>query len=120
MLLILCRLHLQLIRPQFVELGQRFTLRNDGVTVGTGVVTELLPALTDVEKDKKNRKKAMREEVEKLGFWWVRLSFTNSRCSPYGADFEKRLKPDYSKSPKPNPETAQAFEHAKPMSTAKS
>jgi hypothetical protein len=32
-------------------------------------------------------------------------------CSPYGEEVEKRLKPDYSKSPKANP-AAQAFQKA--------
>lgn len=32
------------------EKGQRFTIRDGKVTVGTGVITELLPHLTDAEK----------------------------------------------------------------------
>lgn len=65
-----CRLELQLSKAQFVEKGQRFTLRTEGTTIGTGVVVDLLPNITDEEKDSKHRKKLMRMEIERLGFWF--------------------------------------------------
>ena len=34
-----------------MEKGQRFTIRDGVVTVGTGVITNLLPLLTDEEKN---------------------------------------------------------------------
>jgi len=61
---------LQLSKAQFVEKGQRFTLRTEGTTIGTGVVVDLLPNVTDEEKDSKYRKKLMRMEIERLGFWF--------------------------------------------------
>ncbi|XP_014210499.1 elongation factor Tu, mitochondrial [Copidosoma floridanum] len=44
------KLDLKLFKSMVCEKGQRFTLRDGGVTVGTGVVTDLLPALTEDEK----------------------------------------------------------------------
>lgn len=44
------RIELKLIRPMVLEPGQRFTLRVAGVTVGTGVVTEIKKRLTDDER----------------------------------------------------------------------
>jgi len=41
------KLELMLIKKMVLPLGSRFTLRNQGVTVGTGVVTEILPDATD-------------------------------------------------------------------------
>uniref|UniRef100_A0A0R3RX63 Elongation factor Tu, mitochondrial n=1 Tax=Elaeophora elaphi TaxID=1147741 RepID=A0A0R3RX63_9BILA len=73
---------------QFIEPQQRFTIRKDPVTIGTGVFTKLHPPRTEAEKDKKAMKVAMKTEMERLGF------------NPYGEQMEKRLKPDYSNSPK--------------------
>uniref|UniRef100_A0A915PWC1 Elongation factor Tu, mitochondrial n=1 Tax=Setaria digitata TaxID=48799 RepID=A0A915PWC1_9BILA len=73
---------------QFIEPQQRFTIRKDPVTIGTGVFTKLHPPRTEAEKDKKVLKAAMKAEMERLGF------------NPYGEQMEKRLKPDYSNSPK--------------------
>lgn len=41
------KLELMLIKKMVLPSGSRFTLRNQGVTVGTGVVTEILPDATD-------------------------------------------------------------------------
>ncbi|VDM97964.1 unnamed protein product [Thelazia callipaeda] len=82
---------------QFIEPQQRFTIRKDPVTVGTGVFTKVHPPRTEAEKDKKKMKAAMKAEMERLGF------------NPYGQQMEKRLKPDYTNSPKQSPE-AKLFE----------
>ena len=81
----------------FIEPQQRFTIRKGSTTIGTGVFTELLPRQTDAEKDSKYKKKLMKAEMERLGF------------NPYGELMERRLKPDYSNSPKDNP-IAKEFE----------
>uniref|UniRef100_U5ESU5 Elongation factor Tu n=1 Tax=Corethrella appendiculata TaxID=1370023 RepID=U5ESU5_9DIPT len=57
------KLHLKLIRPMVLEQGQRFTLRDGNLTLGTGVVTKLLPQLNEKERmllteGKKAREKA--------------------------------------------------------------
>ncbi|XP_055624723.1 elongation factor Tu, mitochondrial isoform X2 [Toxorhynchites rutilus septentrionalis] len=57
------KLHLRLMRPMVLEQGQRFTLRDGHITLGTGVVTKTLPLLTDKERSalvegKKAREKA--------------------------------------------------------------
>lgn len=44
------KLHMKLIKPMVLEEGQRFTLRDGMVTLGTGVVTKILPALTEEER----------------------------------------------------------------------
>lgn len=41
---------LKMIRPMVLEHGQRFTLRVAGVTVGTGVITEIKKRLVDDER----------------------------------------------------------------------
>ncbi|XP_018050597.1 PREDICTED: elongation factor Tu, mitochondrial-like [Atta colombica] len=41
---------LKLIRPMVLEKGQRFTLRDGAVTLGTGVITNTLKSLTDSER----------------------------------------------------------------------
>lgn len=51
-----------------LEKGQRFTLRAGALTVGTGVVTNTLPALSEKERlllteGKKAREKALAAEV---------------------------------------------------------
>ncbi|KAK6745608.1 hypothetical protein RB195_011996 [Necator americanus] len=90
---------LRLSQKMFIEPQQRFTIRKGTTTVGTGVFTEVLPPQTEEEKNPKNKKKLMKAEMERLGF------------NPYGELMEKRLKPDYSNSPKDNP-AAKAFEGA--------
>lgn len=55
-----------------LEQGQRFTLRDGAVTLGTGVVTKVLPDMTPEEREKmlkgKSRKEreAAKEQYEKL------------------------------------------------------
>nr|CAD7456697.1 unnamed protein product [Timema tahoe] len=44
------KLVLKLLRPMVLEQGQRFTLRDGALTLGTGVVTKVLPSLS--EKDR--------------------------------------------------------------------
>lgn len=39
-----------MIRPMVLEQGQRFTLRVAGVTVGTGVITEIKKRLLEEER----------------------------------------------------------------------
>ncbi|KAI1725284.1 elongation factor tu GTP binding domain-containing protein [Ditylenchus destructor] len=85
---------------QFVMPHQQFTLRKNGVTVGTGMFTEVLPKQTDLEKEKRTKKLWMKTEMERLGF------------NPYEAKQEIRCKPDYSKSKK-NEAMMQKFEDAK-------
>ncbi|CAI4229095.1 unnamed protein product [Auanema sp. JU1783] len=88
---------LHLNQTMFIEPQQRFTIRKGTTTIGTGVFTDVLPKQTAEDKDPKLKKKAMKAEMERLGF------------NPYGEMAEKRLKPDYSNSPKENPH-AKAFE----------
>lgn len=54
---------LRMLKPMVLEQGQRFTLRDGTLTLGTGVVTKLLPRLSDAERSavtegKKGREKA--------------------------------------------------------------
>jgi elongation factor Tu len=44
------RLVLKLIKPLILEQGQRFTLRDGVLTLGTGVVTKVMPALSERER----------------------------------------------------------------------
>lgn len=58
------KLELKLLRPMVLEKGQRFTLRMGSTTVGTGVVTNVLPPLSEKERlllseGKKKREKAL-------------------------------------------------------------
>lgn len=53
-----------------LEKGQRFTIRAGGATAGTGVITEILPGLTDAEKalvlaGKKGLEKLKKKELLK-------------------------------------------------------
>ena len=49
-----------------IEQGTRFTLRDGGVTVGSGVVTKVLPKLTDDERADllKSKKKRERDAIK--------------------------------------------------------
>ncbi|KAG9510417.1 Elongation factor Tu, mitochondrial, partial [Fragariocoptes setiger] len=55
---------IKLRKPVVLEQGLRFTLRDCGVTLGTGVVSKVLPNMTAAEKEKliKGRNKQEREE----------------------------------------------------------
>ncbi|XP_077263864.1 elongation factor Tu, mitochondrial [Temnothorax americanus] len=58
---------LKLIRPMVLEKGQRFTLRDGTVTLGTGVVTNTLKPLTDNERHELlEGKKALLKKQKKL------------------------------------------------------
>lgn len=58
-----------MIRPMVLEQGQRFTLRIAGVTVGTGVITEIKKRLLEDERrglleGKKSREKKNAQAAE--------------------------------------------------------
>jgi len=60
-------------KPIVVEQGLRFTIRDGGVTLGTGVITKILPPLTPAEREKalkgktKEERIAWREKLVSLG-----------------------------------------------------
>ncbi|KAK7864768.1 hypothetical protein R5R35_012264 [Gryllus longicercus] len=56
------KLVLRLMRPMVLEKGQRFTLRDGSLTLGTGVITNILPALTDKERQSLTEGKKAREQ----------------------------------------------------------
>jgi len=56
------KLQLKLIRPMVLEQGQRFTLRDGSLTLGTGVVTKVLPKLTEEERMSLTEGKKAREK----------------------------------------------------------
>ncbi|KAL1140285.1 hypothetical protein AAG570_000217, partial [Ranatra chinensis] len=56
---------IKLIRPMVVEKGQRFTLRVASLTIGTGVITEILPALSEKERSALTEGKKAREKAAK-------------------------------------------------------
>lgn len=47
-----------------LEQGQRFTLRDGSLTLGTGVVTKILPKLTEIERQNLTIGKKQREKNE--------------------------------------------------------
>lgn len=58
----ICRLILRLMRPMVLEQGQRFTLRDGSLTLGTGVVTKVLKTLTEEERIALTEGKKAREK----------------------------------------------------------
>lgn len=44
------RLEIKMLKPMVLEQGQRFTLRDGSATLGTGVVTKLLPLLSEEDR----------------------------------------------------------------------
>lgn len=56
------KLILRLIRPMVLEQGQRFTLRDGNLTLGTGVVTKVLPPLNESERMSLTEGKKAREK----------------------------------------------------------
>ncbi|KAG5673678.1 hypothetical protein PVAND_003704 [Polypedilum vanderplanki] len=58
-------LQLKLFRPMVLEQGQRFTLRDGKITLGTGVVTKILPPLSEIERQELTEGKKGREKKEK-------------------------------------------------------
>lgn len=64
------RLVMQLFKPMVLEQGQRFTIRDGNTTLGTGVITKVMPKLSELERtllleSKKNRDKIMAAQSEK-------------------------------------------------------
>ncbi|XP_066995665.2 elongation factor Tu, mitochondrial [Anabrus simplex] len=57
-----CTFVLRLLRPMVLEKGQRFTLRDGALTLGTGVITKVLPSLTPDQKKSLTERK-LREQV---------------------------------------------------------
>ena len=61
-------------KPLVIEQGLRFTIRDAGVTLGTGVITKVLPAMTPMEREKflkgrtKEEKIAWKSKLRELGF----------------------------------------------------
>lgn len=52
-----------------LEKGQRFTLRDGSITVGTGVITDIEPNMTEKDKElitggKKAREKALKKSAQ--------------------------------------------------------
>lgn len=58
-------LQLKLFRPMVLEQGQRFTLRDGSITLGTGVVTKILPQLSETDRLELTEGKKGREKKEK-------------------------------------------------------
>lgn len=57
---------MKLMRPMVVEQGQRFTLRDGNMTLGTGVVTKMMPSMTEAERlTLTEGKKAREKKAEK-------------------------------------------------------
>jgi len=56
------KLVLRMMRPMVLEQGQRFTLRDGMVTLGTGVVTKILPMLKEEERESLTEGKKSREK----------------------------------------------------------
>ncbi|XP_055383103.1 elongation factor Tu [Condylostylus longicornis] len=61
------KLILKLIRPMVLEMGQRFTLRDGNLTLGTGVVTKILPQLNESERNELTEGKKAREKKKAGG-----------------------------------------------------
>lgn len=51
-----------MIKPMVLEQGQRFTLRDGTITLGTGVVTKMLPPLSEDERSQITEGKKAREK----------------------------------------------------------
>ncbi|KAF7282255.1 hypothetical protein GWI33_003052 [Rhynchophorus ferrugineus] len=56
------KLILKMVKPMVLEQGQRFTLRDGMQTLGTGVVTKVLPPLNDEERELVTAGKKAREK----------------------------------------------------------
>lgn len=54
-----------MIRPMVLEQGQRFTLRDGSITLGTGVVTKILPQLSEMQRLELTEGKKAREKKQK-------------------------------------------------------
>lgn len=60
------RFIIKLIRPMVCEKGQRFTFRDGATTLGTGVITNILPSLTIDERTSLLEGKKKRQKKEEL------------------------------------------------------
>lgn len=49
-----------------LENSQRFTLRDGSITLGTGVITKMLPPLTEIDRIELTEGKKGREKKEKV------------------------------------------------------
>ncbi|CAH1183737.1 unnamed protein product [Ceutorhynchus assimilis] len=56
------KLVLKMMRPMVLEQGQRFTLRDGSMTLGTGVVTKVLPLMKEEERLSLTEGKKAREK----------------------------------------------------------
>lgn len=58
-----CKMTLRFVKPMAIEKGARFTIRDDSVTLGTGVVTEAFKPMDPKEKEEflKGKTKKQRE-----------------------------------------------------------
>lgn len=56
---------MKLFRPMVIEQGQRFTLRDGSLTLGTGVVTKVMQPLTERERVELQEGKKAREKKAK-------------------------------------------------------
>lgn len=65
--LIYFSLELKLFRPMVLEQGQRFTLRDGSITLGTGVVTKVLTSLNETERMELTEGKKAREKKKEKG-----------------------------------------------------
>lgn len=59
------RIHIKMIKPMVINKGQRFTIRSPNTTIGTGVVTEILPNLTESERAELLLSRKKREKLAK-------------------------------------------------------
>lgn len=67
-----CKMTLKFVKPMAIEKGARFTIRDDSVTLGTGVVTEAFKAMDPKEKEAflkgktKKQREAQQERLKEL------------------------------------------------------
>ncbi|XP_008545565.1 elongation factor Tu, mitochondrial [Microplitis demolitor] len=61
------KIELKLFRPMVLEKGQRFTLRDGSITLGTGVVTNIMKSLTEKERLMLTAGKKAREKAAAAG-----------------------------------------------------
>lgn len=59
-----CKMTIKLIRPMVLEKGLRFTLRDGSITLGTGVITNILQLLTESERNALVEGKKKLEKME--------------------------------------------------------
>lgn len=57
---------MRLMRPMVVEHGQRFTVRDGHITLGTGVVTKIMPSMSEKERLELTEGKKARDKKAKV------------------------------------------------------